>query len=467
MTGSKRNSARNKTMDNSLRQYIDLYKGHSGEIDAASAPVLNAVRPDACARLERMTLPRIGDENYEIIDLPAILAHDYGVNIRRVALPVDPAESFRCGVPRMSTALFLLVNDRFGRTADSMQGLPAGVEVESLGEMARRRPEVVSEFYGRLADSDNPLVALSTLLAQDGLWIHIPDGVKVEKPLQLVEILGGADNLMAVRRIVITVGRDAEAKVLVCDHTQNGVSSMMAIQTVEVFVGPNSRFDYYDLEESGQSTTRLSSFWLRQERDSKVVVNGMTIYNNISRNEYHSVFASPGATLNLYGMGIADGDRVIDVYSKVCHDVACCTTDELFKFSVDDRARAGFTGRIIVAPHAEKTEAYQSNRNLIGSDEARMFSKPQLEIYNDDVKCSHGSAIGRLDEMQLFYMRTRGLGEDEARLLLKQAFMADVIDKVGIPGLKERLTHMVERRFAGESAGCHDCTSDCPTISRR
>ena len=254
-------------MENSLRQYIDLYKGHGAEIDAASAPVLNRLRREACAALERMTLPRQGDENYEVIDLPAILRHDYGVNIRRVPLPVDPAESFRCGVPRMSTALFLLVNDRFGRTADRMHGLPEGVEVESLAEMARRRPEDVAERYGVLADIDNPLVALSTLLAQDGLWIHIPAGVKVEKPLQLVEILGGADNLMAVRRIIITVDREAEVKILVCDHTQSGLTDMLALQTIEAYVGAGARLDYYDLEESGKSTTRLSTLWLRQERD--------------------------------------------------------------------------------------------------------------------------------------------------------------------------------------------------------
>lgn len=451
-------------MENSLRQYIDLYRGHSEEIDAASAPVLNALRGEACTRLETMRLPHMGDENYEVIDIPAILSHDYGVNIKRVALPVNPAESFHCGVPRMSTALFLLVNDRFGRTSESLQGLPEGVEIDSLAEMARRRPELVSDYYGHIADMDNPLVALSTLLAQDGLWIRIPAGVKIDKPLQLVEILGGADNLMAVRRIVITVEQGAEARLLVCDHTQSGATDMMALRTVEIYLGENASFDYYELEESGKTTRRLSTIWLRQERDSHAVINGMTIYNGVTRNEYHAAFVGEGATLALYGMGIADKDRIIDVYSRVNHDTGRCKTDELFKFSVDDAAKAAFTGLVKVAPHAAKTEAYQSNRNLIGSDEARMFSKPQLEIYNDDVKCSHGSAIGRLDEMQLFYMRTRGLDEEQAKLLLKQAFMADVIDKVDIPGLKERLTLMVERRFAGESAGCHDCNSDCPTL---
>ena len=451
-------------MEKSLKQYIDLYNGNREELDAHSAHVLNALRSDACAVLSDMTLPAAGSENYEVIDLPAMLGHDYGVNISRVSLPVNPAESFHCGVPRMSTALFMLVNDRFGRTRDSFTSLPEGVEVSGLADMARRHPEVVADYYGRIADMGNPVVALSTLLAQDGLWIRIPRGVKVDQTLQLVEILGGADNLMAVRRIVIVVEERAEARLLVCDHTVESARDMMSLQTIEVFAGEGSHFEMYDLEESSATSRRLSSLWLRQERDSHVVLNGMTIYNGVSRNEYHCSFAAPGGSLQLFGMGIADKERIIDTYSYVSHDMPHCNTEELFKFSVDDAARCAFTGMVKVATGAVGTEASQSNRNLIGSDEARMHSEPQLEIYNDDVKCSHGSATGRLDEMQLFYMRTRGLSEDEARLLLKQAFMSDVIDKVDVPGLRDRLTHMVQRRFAGESAGCHDCGSDCPTL---
>lgn len=462
MTGLKLNSGND--MENSLRQYIDLYLGNREEIDANSAPVMNAVRSEALARIEQMRLPHLGDENYEVTDLQAILAHDYGVNIRRVPLKVNPAESFHCGVPKMSTALFLLINDSFGRGLESMKGLPEGVEIGSLRAKAIEDPSLVEKYYGKLADMENPLVALSSLLAQDGVWIRIPRGGKVEKPLQLVEILGGAENLMAIRRIVIVVEEMAEAKLLVCDHTSSAARDMMSLQTVEIFVMDGAHFELYDLEESGVETTRLSTLWISQERDSKMVVNGMTIYNGKTRNEYHSVFKAPGASLYLYGMGIADNERCIDTYSRVNHEAGHCYTDELFKFSVDDLARCAFTGLVKVAHGAEKSEAYQSNRNLIGSDAARMFSKPQLEIYNDDVKCSHGSATGQLDELQLFYMRTRGLDEEEARMLLKQAFMADVIDKVEIPGLKERLTYMVERRFAGEPAGCHDCHSDCPSI---
>ena len=448
-------------MEECLRQYVELYESNRHALDANSAPVLNTRRPQACSNLRKMRLPRLGEENYEATDLAALLSPDYGLNLNRVRLDLNPAESFRCGVPRMSTSLFFLVNDLFEAAPGSREELPEGVEVESLRKMALAKPEVVDAYYNCLADPENPIAALSTLLVQDGLWIRIPRGVALEKPLQLVNLLGGVSRLMAVRRVVIVVEECAKASLLICDHTNYNAETLLGLETIEVFAGAGSHFELYDIEESSEKTSRLCATWVRQEADSKVVLNGMTIYNGKTRNEYHCLYAAPGSELKLYGMGIADKERVIDNYSVVNHSVGHCHTDELFKYSVDDKARCAFAGLVKVAYGAEKTEAYQSNRNLVGSDEARMFSKPQLEIYNDDVKCSHGSATGRLDEKQLFYMRTRGLDEQEARLLLKQAFMADVIESVAIPGLRERLIHMVERRFAGETSGCRDCTAHC------
>lgn len=451
-------------MDNSIRQYIELYRGHREEIEAGSAPVLNVLRPGAEEALLTMTLPARGSENYETFDLPGILGREYGVNIRRLPLPVNPADSFRCGIPRVATSLFLMVNDLFAAVPDSRRSLPEGVEICSLRQKAEESPELVAKYYGRLADNTNPVAALTALLAQDGLWIRVAKGVRVENPVQLVDILGGADNMLTPLRIVIVMEEGSEMRMLTCGHTSRGSKNQMLLQAMEVYAGANSHLDLYDLEESCESTVRLSSLWLRQEGGSHVLVNGMTIFNGVTRNEYRCRYAGEGSSLRLLGMGIADADRVIDTFTRVDHDFGHCNTDELFKFSVDDRASCAFTGLVRVDYGAEKSEAYQANRNLIGSDEARMYSKPQLEIYNDDVKCSHGSATGRLDEMQLFYMRTRGLDEAEARMLLKQAFMADVIEGVRIPGLKERLTHIVERRFAGEAAGCHDCILECPTV---
>ena len=446
---------------NALKQYIDLYREHADLIDLNSAEMLNGRREEAFRILEGMKLPEKGSENYETTSLPDILSPDYGVNIARVNIDVNPAASFHCGVPNLSTSLFMLVNDIYAETPRSREGLPEGIEAGSLRKFAEQHPEIIERYYGRIADIHNPIVALDTLLAQDGIAIWVKRGVNVEKPLQLVNILQSGMPLMAVRRVLIIAEEDAKVKILSCDHTQNPDVDFLALNTIEIFAGRNSQVDLYDLEESTERTSRLSALYLRQEEGSNVLIDGITLYNGTTRNEYHTSFIGEHASLKLYGMGIEDRKRHLDNYSRIEHAKGSCTTDELFKYVVDDEATGAFAGLVLVRPGADKTEAYQSNRNIVGSDTARMYSKPQLEIYNDDVKCSHGTATGQLDEMQVFYMRTRGIPEATAKLLLKQAFMADVIDGVRLEGLQERLHMLVERRFAGGESSCASCRSAC------
>lgn len=446
---------------NALTQYIELYKQVSDRIAEGSAPAINALRADALAALECASLPAKGAENYEHTDLPALLAPDYGINVERRSLGINPADTFSCHVPNMSTALFFLSGDSFASTSNSRTHLPEGVIVSSLRHAALTHPELVAAHYGKIASLDNPLVALNTLLAQDGLFVYVPKGVKVERPLQLVGMLRGVVPMMAVRRLLIVLEEDAEACLLCCDHTQDTDQAHLNLQTVEVYCGPRSKFDMYELEESSALTKRLSSLYVHLDRGANVLLDGITLFNGITRNEYYARFLDEEAELQILGMGIEDGERRLDNYTLVSHDKPRCKSEELFKYVVDDKAVGAFTGRVYVAPGAEKTEALQSNRNLVASPEARMFSKPQLEIYADDVKCSHGTAIGQLDPMQIFYMRTRGLTEEDAKTLLRQAFMADVIAPVRLERLRDRLRHLVDMRLDGTvtSASCATCAS--------
>ncbi|MDE7413845.1 MAG: Fe-S cluster assembly protein SufD [Muribaculaceae bacterium] len=440
-----------------LKQYLDLYSEHHDILDAHSAEAINSRRCEAFQKLSEMTLPKAGSENYENCDPEGLLAPDYGLNIAKLDIDVNPAASFHCDVPRLSSAPFMVINDTFSCSSESLSRLPEGVEAGSIRQLADENPDLFNQYYGNAASLDNPFVALDTLLVQDGFYLRVRKGVKVEKPLQLVNILQNGMPLMAVRRMLIIIEENAEAKLLVCDHTQNPDIDFLSLETIEIFVKENGEFDLYNLEESTAKTHRISSLYLDQEKYSRVVIDGMTLYNGVTRNEYFCNLNGEEADLRLLGMGIEDESRSVSTYSHISHHVPRCKSDELFKFSVDDSARASFTGRIYVAEGAIKTEAYQSNRNLVGSDTARMESKPELEIYNDDVKCSHGSAIGQLDPMEMFYMRTRGLDEATARLLLKQAFMSDIIDGVRIEGLRDRLHNLVERRFAGASSACASC----------
>ena len=294
------------------------------------------------------------------------------------------------------------------------------------------------------------------MLAQDGFVLYVPEGIAVERPIQLINIFRSDVDAMANRRILIIMEPRSEAKLLICDHSIDDVK-FLATQVVEIFAAEGAYFDYYDLEESSISTSRFASVHVKQEASSNVLVNGITLNNGLTRNNYYIELNGEYAETTLCGMSVMDREQQVDTYSHITHAVPNCTSNELFKNVLDDHAVGAFSGRILVKEDAQKTAAYQTNRNLCATREARMYSKPQLEIYADDVKCSHGMTTGQLDENALFYMRSRGIPLSEARMMLSVAFTSDVIDHVRLDALKDRLHKLVEKRFRGELARCADC----------
>ena len=226
---------------------------------------------------------------------------------------------------------------------------------------------------------------------------------------------------------------------------------------IEVFAGAGASLDLYELEETHNSTVRFSNLYVDQQADSKVLLNGMTLHNGPTRNTTEVTLSGKGAELSLCGMAIADRNEQIDNHTFIDHKAPGCTSNELFKYVLDDQAIGAFAGKILVREGAQQTSARQTNRNLCATREAHMYTQPQLEIYADDVKCSHGATVGQLDEAALFYMRQRGISLKEARLLLMFAFVNEVIDNIQIDVLKDRLHLLVEKRFRGELNKCQGC----------
>lgn len=440
-----------------LKQYTDLYAAQAPVIDAHSAPLLNAMRPAALKALEGARLPDRSVEGYEKTSVEEMFAPDYGINVARLNIPVDAAASFSCGVPNLSTLMAFVVNDRFVPARGLADRLPEGVRFMSLARAAEECPELVGKYLGRQAPLADAAVALNTLFCQDGVFIHISRGVRVEKPLQLVQLFSSAVPLAAFRRIVVAVEDDAELKLLLCSHSQNPDIPYLGSEVVEVSLGARARLDICSLEESGHSTSRLSKLYMRQEAESEAVVNSSTLVCGTTRNEFVIDLAARHASLILSGMAIGADTMHIDNNSQVTHSSHHGRSNQLFKYVMDDRSEGAFEGSILVTHDAPFTEAYQSNRNILASGEARMHCKPQLIIYNDEVKCSHGATTGQLSEDAIFYMRQRGIPLKEARTMLMQAFMIDVIDTVRIPGLNDRLRHLVDRRFSGTLGNCEGC----------
>lgn len=439
------------------QQYIDLFSQNEDLICRKSVAGMNALRAGALADFGRLGFPPLKEEDYRYTGVDKAFAPDYGLDLRRIGVRVNPYDVFRCDVPNLSTSLYFVVNDTFYSTALPKAHLPEGVYAGGMQEFMRLYPGIAARYYGKLAKtSADGIVALNTMLAQDGFVLYVPENTVVERPVQLVNIFRCDRDLMANRRILVVAGRNSEVKMLVCDHSIDDVK-FLATQVVEIYAEEDARVDYYDLEESSVSTTRFSSLHARQKAGSQVVINGITLMNGLTRNNYYVSLEGEGAGLSLCGMSVLDKEQHLDTFTLVNHMAPRCTCNELFKNVLNDSATGAFSGRIYVAEGADKTEAYQTNSNLCATREARMYSKPQLEIYADDVKCSHGMTTGQLDENALFYMQSRGIPRDEAKMMLSVAFTADVIGHVRMDALKDRLHKLVEKRFRGELARCADC----------
>ena len=441
----------------SEKQYIDLYTEQKNLICSHSAEVLNAVRDEAFSHFQRLGFPTRKVERYKYTDVNALFAPDYGLNLSRIDIPVDPYSVFSCDVPNLSTSLYFVVNDSFYKKALPKASLPQGVEVMSLCEAAALHPDLVASHYAKLAlAADDGVTALNTMLAQDGLFIHVPKGVKVDRAIQVVNILRSDVDLMVNRRVLIVMDEGAEAQLLFCDDSADD-RRFLSTQVIEAYVAENARLDLYCMEETHEKNVRVSNVYVEQQANSRVSHDVITLHNGTTRNMLNLTLKGEGAECWCNGCVIADKAQHVDNNTLIDHQVSHCDSHELYKYVLDGHATGAFAGRVLVRPNAQKTTSQETNQNLCMTKAARMYTQPMLEIYADDVKCSHGSTVGQLNDAALFYMQQRGIDQREAKLLLEFAFIGEVIDNIRLEPLRDRLHQLVEKRFRGELGRCQGC----------
>lgn len=441
----------------SEKQYIDLYRETAGMIKSHSAGVLNGVRDKAFEDFCRQGFPSRKVERYRYTDMSKLFEPDYGLNLNRLEIPINPYEAFKCDVPNLSTSLYFVVNDAFYTKQLPKTELPDGAIVDSLCRVATENPGLIERYYARMAKTeDDAITALNTMLAQDGLLVYVPKNVKLDRAVQVINILRSDVDLMVNRRVLIILEQGAEAKFLFCDDSADD-RHFLTTQVIEAYVGENASLDLYCLEETHVKNTRVSNVYIEQQAYSRVNHNVITLHNGVTRNKLDLVFKGEGAECFANGCVIADKTQRVDNNTLIDHQVPHCTSNELYKYVLDDDAVGAFAGRVLVRHDAQKTNSQETNNNLVAAKTARMYTQPELEIYADDVKCAHGCTVGQLNDAAMFYMRQRGISEKEAKLLLEFAFVNEVIDKMELAPLRERLHILVEKRFRGELNKCEGC----------
>ncbi|MDE7085923.1 MAG: Fe-S cluster assembly protein SufD [Prevotella sp.] len=435
----------------SEKQYIELYEQARNILCDHSSQVLNAQRDAAFERFRKAGFPSRKVERYKYTDVAKLFEPDYGLNLNRLEIPVNPYDAFRCDVPNLSTSLYFVVNDALYEKAQPKGHLPEGVVLGSLKELA------TTEYYNRLAAKDDDAVTdLNTMLVQDGLYVYVPRGVVVDRAIQVINILRSDVDLMVNRRVLLLVEEGAEVKFLFCDHTADD-RHFLATQVIEAYVGENAKLDLYCLEETHNKNTRVSNVYIEQQANSRVNHNVITLHNGVTRNKLNLDLVGEGAECSCNGCVIADKRQHVDNNTLITHHVPHCTSNELYKYVLDDEATGAFAGRVLVKKGAQQTASQMTNQNLTATKQARMYTQPMLEIYADDVKCAHGSTVGQLNDAALFYMQQRGISLKEARLLLQSAFINEVVNRMELEPLRDRLHYLVEKRFRGELNKCEGC----------
>jgi Fe-S cluster assembly protein SufD len=342
----------------------------------------------------------------------------------------------------------VFVNGRFSAELSSLTSLPEGLTVGNLPEALARQSDLIEPHLGRHAPTEgNPFVALNSAMMEDGAFVHVRAGADVTRPVHLV-YLTTADltDAAAYPRNLILVDRGARAAI-VESYVTLGAGRYFADAVTEVAVGEGAWVEHARLQRESERAYHIGLTHVDQQRDSHYRSFSLQIGGAIARHNLHVRHHGTAVETLMYGLYLAHGEQLVDNHTAIYHDQPNCNSWEVYKGVLDDRTRAVFNGKVLVKPEAQKTDAKQTNRNLLLSDGARVDTKPQLEIFADDVKCTHGATVGALDEVALFYARSRGIPAADARKLLTYAFAAEVVQEVAIEPVRNELDRLVLERL--------------------
>jgi Fe-S cluster assembly protein SufD len=419
--------------------------------------LLQGIQKDGKKALQSFGIPGRKDERYKYTpvakyfekDIPPLLAprsRDFAIE-----------DIFRCDIPTLDTYMHVVLNGFYFEESPELGTMEGRVLIGGLKQAIKAVPELVREFLDKAAvNSMDGLVAMNRAYASDGFFIYIPDHAVIEKPVQVVNIANDNRSDLLQHRNLIIMGKNSRATIVVCDHTLSEYESLTNSVT-EVFMDRESQLDMTRLQNESINTTSVTHTFIHQEEQSLLRTNQVSLHGGNIRNNLEIDLKGEYAESHAYGLFLMDHEQHVDNNVFVSHIAPHCFSNQLYKGVLDNEATGAFTGRILVGRGAQKTEAYQVNKNIILTDKAKMNSKPQLEIYADDVKCTHGATVGQLDEEGLFYLRSRGIRENDARLMLMSAFAHDVVREIRVEALRDRITELVERRLKGDIPKCHTC----------
>lgn len=408
--------------------------------------IMENLRAEAIKNFEQLGFPTTKLEDWKYTNMRSVLKNEYRLFSEIEDIPVNYSEIKKYMVHNIDSYNLVFINGVYSSYLSTTTHDEADVCVLSSAMRHGKYQTVIENFYNKIADTKEHFVALNTAYTQDGAYIHIPNNVILSRPIQITYFSTGDEKLISHPRNLVIVGDNAQARIIERHQTINGLDNFSNAVT-EIHVGRNGHLDYYKIQNDDHAASLVDSTYSTQERDAVSSVHTFSFGGNITRNSLNFIQNGENCNSILKGITLGEDEQLIDHHTFVEHVSPNCESHELYRTVLNDYSKGVFNGKVLVDADAQKIDAFQQNNNILLSPNASVDTKPQLEIFADDVKCSHGCTVGQLDTEAMFYLKSRGIPEKEAKALMLFAFCADVLDSIEIPELKAKITAIIARKL--------------------
>ena len=407
---------------------------------------LHDIRTSAIKNFENKGFPTKKEEAWKYTSLNSILKNDFSV-FPKHENSVEFSDVRKYFLHEIDTYKIIFVDGIFSSFLSSTTHDGLDVCLLSSALSKPKYKDAVDAFFNKIANKEESLTSLNTAFANEGAYINIPKSKVVEKPIEIIYFSTGIENALMVQpRNLIIVGENAHVQIIE-RHQSLNENPVLTNSVTEIFAQKRSNVDYYKIQNDLQTANLIDNTYIAQKQDSNVAVHTFSFGGNITRNNLNFYHQGERIESTLKGITIIGNTQHVDHYTLVQHATPNCESHQNYKNILSDSSVGVFNGKIFVEKEAQKTNAFQQNNNILLSDKATINAKPQLEIFADDVKCSHGCTIGQLDEKAMFYMQQRGIPKKEAKALLMYAFSNEVIESIKIPELKQRITKIIATKL--------------------
>ena len=427
-----------------INQFDEFEKSLNGE----KSSDFHKVRKEAINKFAELTFPTQKDEEWKYTNISTLQKHNFSPVAVKKNVSSETINKFLFN--KMEHSLLVFVNGNFSPELSKLIDIPKGIVIGSLAEALKNDNPIVKKHLGKYADNQNYFfTTLSTAFTKDGAFIYIPAGKVVEDPIHIIFLTTSrSENIITQPRNLFVAGKNSQVTII--EHYVSDEESVYFTNSVtEIVADENANVDHIKLQEESKKAFHIARMEVDQERSSNFSSHLISHGAEISRNDFNARFNDEGSECMLNGLFMIDGEQLFDAHTMIDHAKPHCNSHEHYKGILQDKARGVFNGKVMVRRDAQKTNAFQENNTILLSDDAVMNTKPQLEIFADDVKCSHGATIGKLNDEAKFYLKSRGIGEESATAMLIHAFASDVITSIKIPALRDYLEEIISKRFNG------------------